>query len=86
VADRGSGIPEADLPHIFDRFRRGQNREETPGSGIGLWIARRLVEMQDGTLTASNRSGGGATFTIWLPQVPAPSRTGQPEGCCGAGT
>lgn len=86
VADRGSGISEADLPHIFDRFRRGQNRDEAPGSGIGLWIARRLVEMQGGTLTASNRSGGGATFTIWLSRVPAPSRKGQPEGCGGAGT
>ncbi|MBC7285338.1 HAMP domain-containing sensor histidine kinase [Hoeflea sp.] len=86
VADRGSGIAEADLPHIFDRFRRGQNREEAPGSGIGLWIARRLVELQGGTLTAGNRSGGGATFTIWLPQVPAAPRTGRPEGCAGAGT
>jgi signal transduction histidine kinase len=85
VADRGPGIPEADLPHIFDRFRRGQNREETPGSGIGLWIARRLVDLQGGTLTAGNRSGGGATFTIWLPRVLAPSWTGNPEPSAGAG-
>ncbi|PTW55680.1 histidine kinase/DNA gyrase B/HSP90-like ATPase [Breoghania corrubedonensis] len=67
ISDFGSGISDADLPHIFDRFRRGQDRKDAQGAGIGLWIARQLAELQGGTVTVSNKAGGGAAFTIWLP-------------------
>ena len=71
VADRGDGISEADLPRIFERFRRGTGRTDTQSAGIGLWIARQLAVLQGGTLEFANRQGHGAAFTLWLP-TPAP--------------
>lgn len=68
VADRGIGIPQADLPHVFDRFRRGKNvAGKIPGTGIGLATVRDIVERHGGTIAAKNRDGGGAIFTICLP-------------------
>ena len=70
VADEGKGIPPEDLPHIFERFYRG-NRREVPGSGLGLAIAKIAVERAGGTLSATNRTDKGALFTIALPRVVA---------------
>jgi signal transduction histidine kinase len=68
VTDAGEGIPEADLPHIFERFRRGQNVQgRIPGSGIGLFGARRIVELHNGSLSVESQLGQGTTFTIRLP-------------------
>jgi two-component system phosphate regulon sensor histidine kinase PhoR len=69
VADRGPGIPEADLPRIFERFYRvDRSRSRDPGgTGLGLSIVRHLVELHGGRVTAANRPGGGAVFTVRLP-------------------
>jgi two-component system phosphate regulon sensor histidine kinase PhoR len=69
VADRGPGIPEADLPRIFERFYRvDRSRTRDPGgTGLGLSIVRHLVELHGGHVTAANRAGGGAVFTVSLP-------------------
>ncbi|MBV9172596.1 MAG: response regulator [Chloroflexi bacterium] len=68
VADRGEGIPEADLPHIFERFRRGENVQgRIPGSGIGLFGVRRIVELHNGTIEVESHLGQGTLFTIRLP-------------------
>ena len=69
VADRGPGVPEADLNRIFERFYRvDRSRTRDPGgTGLGLSIVRHLIELHDGRVTAANRSGGGAMFTITLP-------------------
>ena len=70
VEDTGSGIPSNDLPHVFDRFYRGGGdaREGEGGeSGLGLTIARSLVELHGGTISASSTAGQGTTFTIALP-------------------
>ncbi|MGE9808896.1 sensor histidine kinase [Janibacter sp. G1551] len=69
VADTGSGIDEADLPHIFDRFYRADpSRQHRGGSGIGLTISRAIVDAHGGTLVAtSDGPGRGATFVITLP-------------------
>ena len=67
IADRGPGIPEAHLDRIFERFftyRPASGRQEH--LGLGLAIARRIVESHGGTLTALNREGGGAEFTVSL--------------------
>jgi signal transduction histidine kinase/CheY-like chemotaxis protein len=72
VTDSGAGIPPDLLPRIFDLFVQGEQhgRGDPGGLGIGLTLARRLVELQDGLLTASSPGGGkGATFTVRLPAV-----------------
>lgn len=69
VRDSGVGIPEADLPHIFDRFYRvAQDRSrKTGGAGLGLAIARRLAERHNGSITVTSVLGEGSTFTLTLP-------------------
>jgi two-component system phosphate regulon sensor histidine kinase PhoR len=73
VADRGPGIPERDLPRIFERFYRvDRSRTRDPGgTGLGLSIVRHLVELHGGRVTAANRPGGGAVFTVWLRRSPS---------------
>ena len=74
VSDRGEGIPEADLPHIFERFRRGRNVDgRIPGSGIGLAGVRRIVEQHQGSIQVDSKVGIGTTFTIRLPLEAAPA-------------
>ena len=72
IGDRGPGIPDADLSRIFERFYRvDRSRTRDPGgTGLGLSIVRHLVELHGGRVTAVNRPGGGALFTVRLPQGP----------------
>jgi signal transduction histidine kinase len=73
VSDRGEGIPESDLPHIFERFRRGRNVEgRIPGTGIGLAGVQRIVEQHQGTIAVDSKVGVGTTFTVRLPLEPTP--------------
>ncbi|MCP4420625.1 MAG: HAMP domain-containing histidine kinase [Chloroflexi bacterium] len=68
IKDNGSGIDPTDLPHIFSRFYRGDKaRAEGGESGLGLAIAKSLVEAQGGTITAESLPNQGTTFTIALP-------------------
>jgi two-component system OmpR family sensor kinase len=73
VRDSGPGIPESDLPLVFDRFFRGTNVGEAraSGSGLGLSIARSIVEMHGGSIGVSSVVGQGATFTVRLPRAAA---------------
>jgi signal transduction histidine kinase len=64
VADTGPGIPPDRLEHVFERFVKSG---DSTGSGLGLSIARDLVEAHGGTIAAANRPDGGAVFTIDLP-------------------
>lgn len=70
VRDSGPGIPEADLPLVFDRFFRGTNVGDAraSGSGLGLAIARSIVEMHGGSISVSSAIGQGSTFTVRLPR------------------
>jgi signal transduction histidine kinase len=70
VRDSGPGIPEAELPHVFDRFFRGTNVGDAraSGSGLGLSIVRSIVEMHGGTIAVTSAVGSGSTFTITLPR------------------
>jgi signal transduction histidine kinase/ligand-binding sensor domain-containing protein/DNA-binding response OmpR family regulator len=68
VRDDGPGITAADLPHIFDRFYRGDEvaGRHQPGTGIGLALARELVALHGGTLEVESEEGSGSTFTVTL--------------------
>ena len=66
VADHGPGIGEDDLPRVFDRFFRRDHGRPT-GTGLGLWISRRLAEAHGGSLTATSVEGEGSTFRLRLP-------------------
>jgi len=70
VADRGPGIAPEMMPRIFDKFFRAPSAP-TGGSGLGLTIAKGFIEAQGGTITAANRPGGGALFSLRLPQSEA---------------
>jgi signal transduction histidine kinase len=72
VIDTGVGIAATDLPHVFERFwRADRSRDRTSGgTGIGLAICRRLVELQSGAIEAESQVGVGSTFRFSLPIVP----------------
>ncbi len=72
VADSGPGIPDPDLPRVFERFyrvdkARARGTRDPGGTGLGLAIAKHLVEAHGGRITVVNRDGGGAVFTVALP-------------------
>jgi PAS domain S-box-containing protein len=72
VTDRGVGIRSEDLPRLFDRFYQSERaREQGRGLGLGLYVAKGLVEAHDGTLTVRSQPGVGSTFEVWLPSPPA---------------
>lgn len=64
IRDSGSGISEEDLPHIFERFYKGRDSGDKGGFGIGLALARMIINEQNGTLKAENSTDGGAVFTV----------------------
>jgi two-component system sensor histidine kinase KdpD len=71
VADQGPGLPQGNPERLFDRFQRGA--DAVPGgTGIGLSLVKRFTEAQGGTVTAMNRDGGGALFTVRLPLAQMP--------------
>ena len=69
ISDNGPGIPEKDLPHIFERFYRpdSSRHRETGGAGLGLAIARESVRALSGKISVKNNDGPGCTFRIELP-------------------
>ncbi|MBT5278097.1 MAG: HAMP domain-containing histidine kinase [Ilumatobacter sp.] len=73
VIDHGPGIPEDDLPLVFDRFHRATASRTLPGSGLGLAIVREIVERHGGTVSAVNRPGGGASVGFELPVQNVPT-------------
>jgi two-component system sensor histidine kinase BaeS len=69
VRDQGLGIAADDMSRLFTRFGRIVTAENShiPGTGLGLYLARELVRMQGGDITATSASGEGSVFTLWLP-------------------
>jgi two-component system OmpR family sensor kinase len=69
VQDEGPGIPAGDLPHVFERFYRGEKTRarQEGGSGLGLSIVQGLVEAQGGTVAVESAEGSGTLFTVSLP-------------------
>ena len=81
VEDDGIGIPASELPHVFERFRQvdGSPTRQHPGMGIGLALARSLVELHGGTIWAESVVGKGSRFSFALPIRPADRRSGEGE-------
>jgi CheY-like chemotaxis protein len=79
VCDTGSGIPESERERIFESFYQ-LDKDETgglhSGLGLGLSIVRLLVQLMEGSISVSDKSGGGSIFTVLLPFIAAPPDTG----------
>ena len=68
VQDEGSGIPEKDVPFIFDKYYRGvQTEGKQHGAGLGLALVKAIVEAHEGEVSAQNVPSGGALFVVELP-------------------
>jgi two-component system sensor histidine kinase MprB len=76
VRDHGPGIPEDELPYVFDRFWRSPSARALPGSGLGLSIVARTVQQAGGEVTLTPAEGEGTVVTIRLPGAATPP----PEG------
>jgi two-component system OmpR family sensor kinase len=74
LRDEGPGIPAADLPHVFERFYRGEKTRtrEEGGSGLGLSIVQGLARAQGGDAAIRSTEGAGTTVTVWFPLAPIP--------------
>jgi signal transduction histidine kinase len=72
VSDRGCGVPLADQKRLFQAFHRGSNVRQIPGTGLGLLIVRRCVELHRGTIAFTSTEGQGTTFTVELPLFAPP--------------
>ena len=71
IADTGIGIEEAALPHIFDRFYRSdsaRSKESVSGYGLGLSLAKKIVEKHRGSIEVKSRIGRGTTFSVSIPK------------------
>ena len=78
VSDTGCGIPEKDLPQIFDSFFQAQNKVTYPvfgqtGTGIGLNVCKRIVALHGGVISAKNNRAGGTSFRVLLPMKEMPT-------------
>jgi two-component system sensor histidine kinase ResE len=71
VVDTGEGIPETDVPRIFEQFYRGDKSRsrETGGAGLGLAIAQRIVQAHNGRIWVESKRGEGSRFSFTLPRV-----------------
>jgi PAS domain S-box-containing protein len=67
VIDQGIGIPDEDKPHMFERFFRANNAGNIQGTGLGLNIVKKYIELMDGTITFESQFGKGTTFTVMIP-------------------
>jgi signal transduction histidine kinase len=67
VADTGPGIPQEEMPHVWDELYRGQGARGVPGSGLGLALVQAIAERHGGRVSLRSRSGQGTVFTLRLP-------------------
>jgi signal transduction histidine kinase len=71
VADAGYGIAPEDVARLFTKYARFHRDRGIPGTGLGLYICKAIVEAHGGTIAVESVSGRGSTFTVWLPRFPA---------------
>ncbi|MBE9126542.1 HAMP domain-containing histidine kinase [Coleofasciculus sp. LEGE 07092] len=70
IQDSGIGIPKEDIPHLFDPFHRAKNATTISGTGLGLTIVKKAVDLHRGTISVESEIGTGTTFTVTLPCSP----------------
>lgn len=87
ISDTGIGIPPAALPRVFDEFYRASNarRVERRGSGLGLSLAKQVIELHDGSISVLSEEGSGTTFRIVLPRATANVSTAAAAAAAGHG-
>jgi two-component system OmpR family sensor kinase len=69
IADTGTGIPQTEIPHIWQELYRGEGARGIPGSGLGLALTRAIIERHNGSITIRSRIGEGTVATIRLPMI-----------------
>jgi signal transduction histidine kinase len=79
VQDQGIGIPEQELPRLFESFYRASNASNIPGTGLGLAIVDRAARAHGGSVQVRSRLGQGSEFTLALPWVEAHSSVNEPN-------
>ncbi|HAJ64901.1 MAG TPA: hypothetical protein DCP31_41380, partial [Cyanobacteria bacterium UBA8543] len=67
IRDEGIGIPPEDLPHLFEPFRRGKNVENIPGTGLGITVVKKCLDVQKGIILLDSKLGVGTTVTVIIP-------------------
>ena len=85
VADTGIGMEPDECERIFEKFYQADRSHATEGNGLGLALARRIVELHGGTITAESAPGAGSTFTVVLPIVEADEDLDEEDGKRGHG-
>ncbi len=78
IADRGIGIPRADLGRLFERYHRASNVSGIVGTGVGLYLVKMAVEMHGGCVHVQSEEGAGSRFTVCLPLAPTATARKQP--------
>ena len=68
VADRGIGIPKADLERLFERHHRGSNVKGIVGTGIGLYLVKLVLDLHHGSIAVETQEGRGSRFVVRLPR------------------
>lgn len=79
VRDQGIGIPEAELPRLFESFFRANNADQIKGSGLGLAVVKKALEVQNGTIEVESELGHGAKFVVQIPRSSAGRRSSSSE-------
>lgn len=74
IEDSGIGVPEKDQPRLFERYFRGSNTSGIGGTGVGLYLVSRIVELHGGVVSVSTREGAGSIFTVRLPLLRSQAR------------
>ena len=69
IQDRGVGVPEHERQLVFQRCYRGSNTAGVPGSGVGLYVVKTLIDLHEGNVAVHGREGGGSRFEVRLPSV-----------------
>ncbi|HEX3855459.1 MAG TPA: sensor histidine kinase, partial [Polyangiaceae bacterium] len=68
IEDQGIGIPEAELPQLFESFFRASNVDQIKGSGLGLAVVKKALDVQGGTITVTSKLGIGTQFVVQVPR------------------